>query len=119
MEAVHVLQRTDGGDGRLDANLRRERLLDEDPMDLRVGVEATYLLEEPRLRDVLGQLDGPVSHPHLFRGFALHLDIELGRGVLPDEDRRETGHVAGVRELRETRLEAVPDLTRDLLPIDD
>src|SRR5207245_10943251 len=58
-------------------------------------------------------------HAHLLGGFPLHLDVELRRGIFPDEDRREYGDHALIRVLRGPRLQLVPNVVRNPLAIDD
>src|SRR5207245_1318615 len=76
------------------------------------------LLEEPCLGHIRREIDRPMRHPHFLGGLAFHLHVELRRRVLPDEDGREPGDHAGIREPREPRLQLGPNVVTDLLAID-
>ena len=119
VEAVHVLPRVHGRDGGVEANLRRKRLLDEDPMDLEVRIQPRYLVEQTTLGDLFGQLHGPVREAHFLGSLALHLHVELRARVLSDDDRGEARHDPSLREGDEARLQFRANLVRDLLPVDE
>ena len=64
MEAVDVLGRVDRLDHPRRVDLRRQRQLDQDPVDLRVGVELADQLEQLRLADVVsGRLWAKLAMP--------------------------------------------------------
>ena len=75
MEAVYILPRIHRGDGAIHANLRRERLLHEDAVDLRIRIQPRNFAEQARLGDRLREFDRPVGQPHLLGGLAFHLHI--------------------------------------------
>ena len=119
MKAVDILVRIDRRDGGVETDLRRQRLLDEDPMDLGVRVQAGDLLEQATLGDLFGQLHGPVREAHFLGSLALHLHVELRARVLSDDDRGEARHDPSLREGDEARLQFRANLVRDLLPVDE
>ncbi len=88
-QPVDVLHRVDGGEELELVQVRRHRRLDDDPVDAVVGVQLLHEREHVLLRGVFGQplVDRP--DPDLLGVFVLEPDVHLGRGVVPDEDRRE------------------------------
>jgi hypothetical protein len=90
VEGVHVLG---GGDQLLDGSrveVVRQRQLHEDAVDGVVLVEVGDLRLEVGLGGVGGEDDLAAEHAGRLRRTMLHADVDLGGGVLADEDRRQT-----------------------------
>ena len=100
-QPVHVLVGIDRRDHRVLVDLLGQRDLDEDPVDLVVGVQLADQAEELVLRGrgIEAVVDG--AHPDLLGALSLVGDVHLGGGVVADQHGGEARHAAGmgVREL--------------------
>ena len=118
MKAIDVLQRADRGHRSLDPDLRGQRLLDQDPVHLRILIESPDFLEQTGFGHIRGEIDGPVPHAHFLGGLALQFDIQLRSRILSDEDRRESRHDPVRGEFREPGLQLCANIVGDLLAVD-
>ncbi len=96
VEPVHVLHRVDGADDLRLVDLGRHRRLDEDAVDRVVGVQLLDELEHFLLARVDRQPYVPRLDPRLRRGFVLAADVDLRRGIVPDENRGQAEPAEGL-----------------------
>ena len=115
MEAVDVLRRIHRAQNRRLVHVLRERQLHEDPVDGVVGVQLGDELEDLALGRVRREAMVARVDSGLVRRLVLRADVDVRRGIVADEDRREAhrlterAHVLG--DLR-------AHLQRELLPVD-
>ena len=95
MEAVHILFRSDGRNGIVRVEVRRQRKLDKDAVDRLVRIQRRDQIEKPRLADIGGRamLDG--METEFARQLELASHIDLARRVLAGKHHREPGRAAG------------------------
>ena len=90
MKSVHVLRDRDPVDHLPLVEVLRQRKLDEEPMDPRVGVETVHHREELALCRRVRQPDGLGMHAELLAGLSLHAHIDLARGVVAHQHHRQS-----------------------------
>src|SRR5437867_3587487 len=84
-----------------------------------VVVEAFDLLREVLLRDVGGEVQPLGVDPDLGAGLLLRRDVDLGGGVVPDQDGGQTGGDAMGTQGLDSIGHLGPDDGGDGLPVDD
>ena len=94
MERIHVLERGDGLDDRLILNVRRQRELAEDPVDVAAAVEARHQRQQFVLCGVLRQRKFLRINPGLRAGLFLVIDINPGGRVVAYNNHRQARHDA-------------------------
>ena len=108
MEAVDVLVRINRGDHLLVVDMRRQRQLDENPVNRRIGVQLLDQRQHFGFGCVSRQLVLEAGHPGLDRLLALAPDIDLARRILADQHHGETRLASGApHEFRGMRGHAV------------
>ena len=75
----------------LGIDLRRQRQLDEDAVDPRIGVERCDAVEVPRLPECCRQGDELGGDPDGLARLDLVADVDLGGGIVTDQDGGEPG----------------------------
>ena len=105
MQSIDVLVRIDRPDHPRLVHVRGQGELHEDPVHALVGVELVEQLEHLALGRRLWETVVSRGDPGLRGGIVFPPDVDVGRRVVADEDRRET-------DGRAERL----DLARDLVP---
>ena len=93
-EAVDVLRRVDRGDHLVLVDLLGQRQLDEDPVDLVVGVQLGDQREQLVLRRLGVELVVDRAHPDLLGGAGACCDVDLRGRVVADQHGREPGRAA-------------------------
>ena len=91
MEAVDVLFGLDRLDHLLGVDLRRQRQLHEDAVDLRIGIELADDVQELGLARRRRQRMVEGAHPRLEGVADLVADVDLARRVVADENDGEAG----------------------------
>ena len=89
MKTVDVLARLERFDHPRRIDLRRQRQLDEDPVDPLVGIELADEIEQLGLRNRVGEIVREAYHSGLGRGAVLRADIDRARRILADEHCRQ------------------------------
>ena len=113
MEAVDVLVRRDGvRDARL-VDVRRERQLDEDPVDLVVGVELVDEREDVRLGCVVASRRMSRASIPASVAAVLQPDVDVRGGVVADQHGREPD----VTELLDLACDVGADPLRERLAV--
>src|SRR5215470_6558868 len=87
MKAVHVFGGIDRFENALGIDLRRKRKLDEDAVYVVVAIQPIHDGEKRLRGDACGRRVKPACQPNLFAGSDFALHIELGRGILSNENR--------------------------------
>ena len=97
--AVHVLVRSNGVEAAPLVDVRRHRVLEQDAVDVRRGVQAGNCVKEFLGAGFLRQLDAPRLHANAPAGVALHAHVHGRSGVVTHEDGGQRGYfTAGLRE---------------------
>ena len=77
-------------------DVARDRMLQEDAVDVRVFVEFLDLVEEFLGRGVLVHHHADAFHAHTGAGVALHLDVSRACRIVAHENRRKNRGLAGL-----------------------
>jgi hypothetical protein len=119
-QAVHVLGWVDRRDHGVLVEPVGERQLDEDSIDVLVPVQALDQVDELPLRCVAPELVMDRAHPDLLARLALVADVDVGGGVVPDQDRREARRAAEIAgELGGLGGDQLADPGGERLAVDD
>ena len=120
MEAIDVLARIDPIQDAPIVDLARERQLDQDAMDRRVGIQSVDRLEESRLRDVGREPVDRAVHAGGLAGVPLVANVDPAGGVVAHEDDREAGDSPGLAQQEGClRGDFPPNLLGEGLSIED
>ena len=120
MEAVDVLGGIDAVERARLVEAVRQRALHEDPVHVRIGVEAVDQRIELGLRRRRGQIVMERAHAGLGRLLVLHADVDLRRGIGADKHRREARRPPAVGdELAHALGDALADGCGDGLAVQD
>ena len=119
VEAVDVLAGIDAQQHEMLVDVLGERQLNQDAVDLGIGVEAIDEREQVCLARLLGQADGLVMEARLSAGLAFHADVDLGRGVVAHQDHRQPRRDAAGREGGDLGGELAPHLPADRRAVDE
>ena len=95
MEAVDVLGRIDGRDHLGGVDLPGQRQLNEDSINVGIGVQLADELEQLVLGDGRRQIVREAGHSGFGGRAVLRADVDGARRILADQDRREPGCAAG------------------------
>ena len=106
MERVDVLLRVDGLDDAAFVDVLWQRELDDDSVNVWVGVQLRENREQLLLACLFGQRLFNAADSALGAVFFLVVDIEARRRIVPDDHHRQRGHDAARRKM--------PDLFFDL-----
>ncbi len=98
MESVDVFGGVDGFDDFLLADVAGEGELDDESVDVGVGVEGGDLVEECLLGDVVFEADERGFESALLAGFYFVGYVGFGAAVVSDEDGGEVGALFAVGE---------------------
>ena len=91
METVDVFCGIDGFENALGIDLLGKRELDEDAVDVVVGVEITDELQHVLGGGIGGRSVQPAGHVELFASGDFTFDIQLGGGIVANQDGGEAG----------------------------
>ena len=120
MEAVHVLGGIDSQQHACFVDLKGQRELHQDPVDLGVRIEALHQTEQLRFGGVGRERELARVEAQLASVPVLHADVDLARRILPDQDRGQPGHHAALgAEPLDSDLHLRPDLARDRVAVDE
>ena len=91
MEAVDVLCGIDGFENPLGIDLLGKRKLNEDAVDVVVGIEISDELQHVIGGGITRRSVHPAGHVELFASGDFAFDIQLGSGIVTDQDSGEAG----------------------------
>ena len=119
-QPVDVLGRVDRRDDPVGVDLAGQRKLDEDPVDAASSPEPGDKLQQLVLASSPPAGRGGPTDPGLLAGAVLVADVDLGRRVLADQDRRQGRPPARLRRVgRDLARDPLADRGRDRLAVDD
>ena len=115
VEPVDVLRRIHGAQHRRLVHVLGQRQLHEDPVHCVVGVEVGDELEDLGLGRVGWEAMVARVDPGLVRGLVLRADVDVRRGIVTDQDRRQAD---GLPERADVLGDLRPHLEGELFPVD-
>jgi hypothetical protein len=96
VKSVDVLVGIDRRDHLVAVDLRRQRKLDQNPVNVRVLVQDVDLPNHPRLIDRNRKVESVRTNSDFFAGLELVTDIEEGGRIFADEDDRQSRDQPGL-----------------------